>query len=66
MKKILGLVLITAAMTLTSCAHMGHGCGKQCDMKDQKCKECCDKKEGAQCPMKDGAKSEEKKEEAKK
>ena len=67
MKKLLGLAILTATMTLTSCGHMRHGgCGSQCDMKDAKCKECCDKKDKSQCPMKDGAKAEEKKEEAKK
>jgi hypothetical protein len=60
MKKIINTILFTSLMTIASCAHWHQGCGDQCAMKKESCKEC-----KGQCDMKHDMKHEMKAEESK-
>jgi len=61
MKKIINTILIASIMSLASCAHWNQGCGDQCSMKKESCKDC-----KGQCDMKHEKKAEESKEAPKK
>lgn len=60
MKKLINTILLTTLISLTSCAHWNHGCGEQCSMKKESCKDC-----KGQCDMKHDMKHDMKAEEAK-